>query len=318
MSRRWGTHLVRLVSGLDVLTSTTGCSTSYTDDNTPGHDSRNGDKLNSASNVNVYRDCAPSKHYISLLGVLLAGFYLCSYRCYIGQHSDSMPQTQFAPRRIIALAVSFCQHGYIDKLFLDSKVVHSTSCAVRRLVHMTGLLHRRRRFHNCVRLGAVPRTSPTLVTRTKHCTSHLDIGVRLPASTDLRALTPRGRLNSVGRTVRAVCANRRAILGRPHTPGFTPTKRDARVVINTSSASSDAVLRNTRTLCNGFGLQQICCSTFDPVPGDPGDIPLTTPPLVHRRHLCRTSFLLHDCNFATNRLFGKPKRLTLSVSPGLT
>lgn len=233
------------------MTSTTGCSISYSS-STNAHGGRN-NNLNSTSTANVYRDCARSNHYIDLLGVLLAGRYVCSYTCYASHGDGSAPHTTFDIRRIISLAVRFCHHGCVRKLFLDSNVFGDNSCAVRQLIRITGVLQAHRHFGNCVRLGAVPNTSGRLLLRTKLCTSHLDIGVRVPAGSNLTLLTPRGSRSRLGTPVRAIGA-RVVAVGRDHgarggTPGFIPTNRADRVVINTDGRASLRIVRLSDRFC---------------------------------------------------------------------
>lgn len=229
-----------------------------------------------------------------MLGVVLAGCYVFSYTCYVGHHDGSVPHTALAIARLIGLAVRFCHHGCVRKLFLDSNIIHGTSCAVRHLIEIMGSLQAMCQFGNCVRLGDVPNTDRRLIGRTKLCTSHVDIGVRVPGRGDLRLLTPRGSFRDIFRPVHCV---RRNILrdtrrqGHFHrTPHFIPTKRDARVVIKTAPSSSGSVLHLSSTLCRHPAVGHICCSNFVPIGRCSGQLPtLGRPPLIQRGHLCRTS-----------------------------
>lgn len=194
----------------------------------------------------------------------------------------------------MSLAVRFCHHGCVRKLFLDDKIIHGPSCAVRHLIHITGSLHAVRHFGKCVRLGDVPNTDHRLIGRTKLCTSHLDIGIRVPGRRGLGLLTPRGSRGDMCTPVHCV---RRKILrdsrrhgGRHRTPHFTPTKRDARVVMNTATRASGSVLCLSSTLCGKPAVQHICCSNCVSIGACSGHLPtLGRPPLIHRGHLCRTS-----------------------------
>lgn len=181
--------------GLRVLTSTTGCSITYASDKSDQQ--KGGKRLNGARTYKVYRDFTTSKEYVSLLGVLVAGRYTCSYGCYVGHGDGSIGQTAFAPRRVYRLAMRFCGHGCVRKLFLDSKVLGGPACAVRGVYRALLLLHAGCRFGKCIRVGAVPKTSSRLLTTTKCLTSHVDIGLRLPARRKLHALTPGGAVPGV-------------------------------------------------------------------------------------------------------------------------
>lgn len=242
----------------------------------------------------MYRDFTRSKQYVSLLGVVLAGCYVCSYTCYIGHHDGSLPHTAFSISRLMRLAVRFCHHGCVRNLFLDSNIIHGPSCAVRQLIHITGSLHLIRHFGKCVRLGDVPNTDHRLMGRTKLCTSHLDIGMRVPGRRGLGLLTPRGSrgdiFTPVGCVRRKMLRDGRRQRGFHRTPHFTPTKRDARVVMKTASRSSGSVLFLSSTLCKHPAVGHICCSKCISMGACSGHLPtLGRPPLIHRGHLCRTS-----------------------------
>lgn len=194
----------------------------------------------------------------------------------------------------MSLAVRFCQHGCVRKLFLDSNIMHGPSCAVRELMHITGSLQLMRGFGKCVRLGDVPKTDHRLIGRTKLCTSHLDMGVRVPGRRGLGLLTPRGSRGDICRPVhcvrRKMLAGGRSQGGFHRIPHFIPTKRDARVVINTAARSSGSVLCLSSSLCRRPAVEHICCSKCVSMGACSGQLPtLGRPPLMQRGHLCRTS-----------------------------
>lgn len=219
---------------------------------------------------------------------------MCSYTCYVGQEDGSLPETALSISRLMSLAVRFCHQGCVRKLFLDSNIIQGPSCAVRHLMHITGSLHRIRHFGKCVRLGDVPKTDQRLIGRTKHCTSQLDIGIRVPGRRGLGLLTPRGSRGDMFTPV--LCVRRNMLRddrrqgGFQCTPHFTPTNRDARVVINTATRDSGSVLFLSSTLCRHPAVGHICCSNCMSMGACSAHLPtLGRPPLMHRGHLCRTS-----------------------------
>jgi predicted DNA-binding helix-hairpin-helix protein len=257
----------------------------------------------------VYPAVLPDGRRTAILKVLLTNACAmgCRY-CAQSRHVDG-PRAHLAPEEVVRAFLALARAGRAHGLFLSSAIPgKSPDRAMEGLLAAARTL-RRRGFQGYLHLKVLPGVAPELIEAAAGLATRLSVNLEAPTAARLREIAPEKDLTgevaaTLGHIARAVRA-----------PGARARSHTTQLVVGAGEERDRELLRAAERCYEGYGLERVYYSAFQPVPGSPLAARPPAPPAREHR-LYQADFLLRRYGFRCAELvFDGAGQLASALDP---